>query len=98
MLHTALTAGIPWETACDMTADEIALAVSARQQQNKERAQTLAWIAYNSAALTGIAINNPAKFPSLENAFPSLFEREPNQDWRVMKERVEAYADAKKRI
>ncbi|MCL2378307.1 MAG: hypothetical protein FWC77_04180 [Defluviitaleaceae bacterium] len=95
MLHTALTAGIPWETAWDMTVDEITLAVHAKQQRNKEHAQTLAWIIYNNAALTGVAINNPAKFPSLENAFPGLFERQVHQDWRVMKERMEEYAKAK---
>ena len=78
-----------------MTVEDITLAAEARQGQNKELAQLLAWIFYNGAALTGIAINAPNKFPSLEDAFPSLFEREEQQDWWVMKERMESYAKAK---
>lgn len=55
-----------------------------------------AWIAYNSAALIGVAVNEPKKFPGLGDAFPNLFKREEQQDWRAMKERMEAYAAAQK--
>lgn len=79
-----------------MTTDEIALVAQAKQAQQKEFAQTIAWIAYNAAALTGVAVNNPQKFPKLEDAFPSLFEREQQQDWRVMKARMEAWARVKR--
>jgi len=79
-----------------MTVDEIALAAAARQEQNKELAQTLAWIVYNGAALTGVAINDPKKFPRIEDAFPSLFERKEQQDWWVMKERMESFKRAKR--
>lgn len=65
-----------------------------RQEQNKELAQTLAWLIYNGAALTGIAINDPRRFPKLEEAFPSLFERKNQQDWRIMKQRVEDWSNA----
>ena len=78
-----------------MTTDDIALAAQVKQAQNKELAQTLAWIVYNGAALTGVAINDPKRFPKLEDAFPSLFEQKEQQDWRVMKERMEAWAAVK---
>lgn len=78
-----------------MTVKEIALAAQARQEQNKELAQMLAWIVYNGAALTGVAVNDPKKFPRIEDAFPSLFEKKEQQDWWVMKERMENYAKAK---
>lgn len=55
----------------------------------------LAWIGYNAAALTGIAMNDPKKFPSLEEAFPALFEQKEQQDWRKMKERIEKFANLK---
>jgi hypothetical protein len=79
-----------------MTVEDIALAAQVRQEQNKELAQTLAWIVYNGAALTSVAVNDPKKFPKLEDAFPSLFERKEQQDWRVMKERMENWAKAKR--
>ena len=59
--------------------------------------QTLAWIAYNGAALTGIAVNNPKSFPKIEDAFPSLFEQKEQQDWWVMKQRVEDWAKLNRR-
>ena len=92
-----MTAGIPWREIGEMTVEDIALAAQVRQEQNKEFAQTLAWVIYNGAALTGVAINNPRKFPKIEDAFPSLFEQKEQQDWRVMKERVENYMNAKKK-
>jgi len=81
-----------------MTVEDITLAVQARQGQNKELAQLLAWIIYNGAALTGVAINAPKKFPCLEDAFTSLFERKEQQDWWVMKERMESCAKAKREM
>jgi len=79
-----------------MSADEITLASQAQQSKQKEFAQTLAWIVYNGAALTGVAMNDPKKFPKLEDAFPSLFERKEQQDWWVMKQRMEDFAGARK--
>ena len=66
------------------------------KEKQKDFFGVLAWIVYNGAALTGVAVNDPKKFPTLEAAFPSLFEKKEQQDWRVMKERVENYAKAKK--
>ena len=96
MFYTALSSGISFGEIGNMTIGDIALSVQVRQEQNKAFAQTLAWIVYNGAALTGVAINDPKKFPSLEDAFPSLFERKEQQDWWVMKQRMEEFAKAKK--
>lgn len=79
-----------------MTVEDIALSVQARQDRDREFAQLLASIVYNGAALTGVAVNNPRKFPRLEEAFPGLFEKKEQQDWRVMKLRLENYAKVKK--
>jgi len=87
---------VPWRDIGDMTLEDIALAAQIRQEQKKEFAQLLAWIVYNGAALTGVAINAPKQFPQLEDAFPGLFERKEQQDWWVMKERMEKFAKAKK--
>ena len=76
-----------------MTVEDIALVVQIKQEHDKEFAQTLAWIVYNGAALTGVAINNPKKFPAIEEAFPALFEKKEQQDWWVMKQRVEDWAE-----
>ena len=78
-----------------MSLDEIILASNAKQAQNKEFAQLLAWTIYNGAALFSVAVNDPKKFPKLEDAFPSLFEKKDQQEWWVMKERMEAFAKGK---
>jgi hypothetical protein len=43
----------------------------------------------NCAALTAVAVNEPHKFPSLKDAFPSLFEKKEQHDWWLIKQRVE---------
>jgi len=79
-----------------MSADEIALSAQAQHERDKQFAQTLAWIVYNGAALTGVAINDPKKFPKIEDAFPSLFEKKEQQDWKLMKARIDAWAGMKR--
>lgn len=79
-----------------MSLDEITLASSAKQAENKEFAQLLAWTIYNGAALFSVAVNDPKKFPKIEDAFPSLFEKKHQQDWWIMKERMEEFAKGKK--
>jgi hypothetical protein len=86
---------VPLGDIGSMAVDEIALVAQVKHEQNKELAQTMAWIVYNGAALVGVAINEPKKFPSLEDAFPSLFEKKGQQDWRIMKERMESFAKTK---
>jgi hypothetical protein len=90
-----MSAGLPYNEIGELTANEVAVAVHIKNTQQMEMYRTIAWIIYNGAALTGVAINDPKKFPSLENAFPSLFEKKGQQDWRVMKERMESFAKAK---
>lgn len=80
-----------------MTVGDIAFVAQVKQEQNLEITKSLAWIAYNGAALVGIAVNDPKRFPTIEEAFPSLFERKEQQDWWIMKQRVEEYAKAKKK-
>lgn len=89
-------AGVPLRDIDDLTAADIVRAANARQEQFNEFAKTLAWIVYNGAALTGVAVNDPRRFPTLEEAFPSLFEKKEQQDWWVMKQRVEDWVKAKK--
>lgn len=55
----------------------------------------LAWLIYNGAQLIAIGINNPKQFPELENVFPNLFKTKEQQDWWIMKQRVEKWAQAK---
>ena len=94
-MYTALAAGVSWWDAADMTIGDIALAAQVKQEQTQELAHMLAWIMYNGAVLTGIAVNNPKNFPKIEDAFPSLFEKKEQQDWWIMKQRVEDWAKAK---
>ena len=79
-----------------VTPDEIKLAVDVESEKQRDFYQMLAWIGYNCAALSGVAINDPRKFPSLEEAFPTLFEKKEQQDWWVMKERVEKFRKTNK--
>ena len=92
MVKTALSAGIPWRDIGGMTAEEISVAAQVKQERYTEFSRLLAWLVYNGAALAGVAFNDPKRFPSIEDAFPTLFEKKEQQDWRVMKERVESYA------
>ena len=57
----------------------------------------MAWLIYTGASLTAVGFNDPKKFPTIEEAFPTLFEKKEQQDWWVMKERVETYRKGKKR-
>jgi len=75
-----------------MTAKDIELATNVHYEKNKEFVKLLAWAVHNGAALVGIAINDPKKYPRLGEAFPHLFEQEEKQDWQLMKARMEAFA------
>jgi hypothetical protein len=75
-----------------MSLDEIALVAEANKEQQMNFTRTLAWLLYSNAALTAAAVNNPKKFPKLEDAFPNLFEKHEQQVWRMMQARVEAFA------
>ena len=85
-----------YDTAEHTTPVEIQTAVDVETEKQKEHYKMLAWIGYNCAALAGVAMNDPKKFPALEDAFPTLFEKKEQQDWWVMKQRVEDFAKRKK--
>ena len=95
MYKTALWAGINYPQIENLSPYEINFTAQIKADSQKEHYKTLAWIAYNQASLTAIAINAPKKFPKIEDAFPTLFERKEQQDWWVMKQRVEEFARVK---
>ena len=82
---------MPLREAEGCTPGEIALAAETEKEKQQAFYQVLAWLCYNAAALTGVAVNDPKQLPTLEDAFPSLFERKEQQDWWVMKERIENF-------
>ena len=79
-----------------MTPDDIHIVAEAETEKQKDFYKMMAWLVYNGASLAAIGFNDPKKFPTLEEAFPSLFESKKQQDWWVMKQRVEDWAKAKK--
>ncbi len=81
--------------ANNLTIQDITLTSEIKQEQYTGFIRTLAWLVYNNALLTTIGVNNPQKFPSIEDAFPTLFEKKEQQDWWIMKQRVEDWAKAK---
>ena len=89
-------AGIPYREIDSLTPKEINKAISVKAEKLKDFYQMMAWLIYNGAQLTAIGINNPKKFPTLENVFPNLFEKQEQQDWWVIKQRVEDYAKKQK--
>ena len=78
-----------------LTADDVANVVEVHTEKQKDFYRTLAWLVYNGASLAAVGFNDPKRFPTLEEAFPSLFEQKEQQDWWVMKQRVETWAKAK---
>jgi hypothetical protein len=82
-------------SADELTPSEIALAVDVESEKQKDFYKMMAYIVYTGASLNAIGFNDPKKFPPLEEAFPSLFEKKEQQDWWVMKERVEKWAKQK---
>ena len=96
----------------DMTYREISAAIEAFQERQKidqERLKAemmmLSLTAYRHADLIGAVVSNIMggrnKIPSLSEAFPGVFPEEMlqprQQDWRVMKTRIEQYGAEWKR-
>lgn len=76
-----------------MTYKEILAAIQGNHRRVKSELQIQASLIYKLGNLLGVAVNNPAKYPTLNEAFPGMFE-EPKrqQNWELMKSRIEAYA------
>lgn len=91
-MRSALWAGVPFKDIGPMAPGDIKIAADVELEKQKEFYRMMAWIGYNCVALSGVAVNDPKKFPTLEEAFPTLFERKEQQDWWVIKERVEKFA------
>lgn len=80
-----------------MTYGEIITAIEGYQRRFKAEAQLQAGLIYRLGSLVGIAVNDSKKYPrTVSKAFPGLFDgmddgQPKQQDWRVMKERMNAY-------
>ncbi len=96
LARSAIWAGLNFKDISFLTPYEIQMAVEIESDRQKDFYKMLAYIVYTGASLTTIGFNNPKQFPSIEQAFPNLFEKEEQQNWVLMKERVEAFAKAKK--
>lgn len=90
-----------------MTYREIVAAIKGYEVRTKAKfeadMQLQAMIAYRQADLIASHMariwGGKHKPPTMQEAFPGIFPEEQNkqQDWRVMKARLEAYADAWRR-
>ncbi|MCM1564926.1 MAG: hypothetical protein NC238_03020 [Dehalobacter sp.] len=84
----------------NMTYEEISAAIRGRQNQNLNDIKTQALVAYRQAdliaALVGIRFGSKQQAPNLFEAFPGIFSEEEvkpkQQNWQVMKARIETYA------
>ena len=73
-------------------------------RREKARVQEVASMTYQSANLIGLSVarlmNEKATFPTLQEAFPSLFDElvvdttPKQQDWMLMKDRLTQYTAA----
>lgn len=89
-------AGLQLKEIGDLTPEDITTAVQVEKEKQTDFYKMMAWLIYNGAALASVGFNNPKKFPTLEDAFPSIFEKKEQQDWRITKQRIETYANIKK--
>ncbi|WP_059050856.1 hypothetical protein [Paenibacillus senegalimassiliensis] len=96
-----------------MTPWELERMIAAKQRQHKAQLRTQAVIAYQQAGVTAALMSrvwgNKQKAPDLKTAFPGIFEEEvpapsepgnkpyKQQDYRIMKARLEQYAAARKK-
>lgn len=84
----------------EMSAGEAEKLISLRQKHQREQVEMQAAFVWRLGNLVRIGVNDPKKYPSLEEEFPQLFQKKERQqtDWRIMKARVKAYAQAKERV
>jgi hypothetical protein len=104
LYQPACEAGIDAAAYWDMTYGEIVAAIKAHASRHKVELQQAAYLAYQQAhvitAMMSRVLGGKKSPPTIHQAFPGLFpqaERPQQQDWRLMKARMEVYADAKKK-
>lgn len=94
----ALEAGIDAMRFWDMTVFEIREHIKAHIKRRKEEMRETAIHFYNHAYLLvqmiGKMLSGEGEIPSLHEMYPALFDAPlpAQQDWRIMKERIEAYS------
>lgn len=102
MYPNALEAGISAYDYWEMTYGEIINTIKSYNTRKKTEMQWNASVNYKLADLIGISVSrlldDNVEFPKIESAFPGLFEdiveqKPKQQDWKVMKDRMESYAD-----
>ena len=98
LTRAALWSGVPYKDIGALTPADIAAVQEAETEKHKDFYRMMAWLFYTGAYLTAVGVNAPKKFPSIEEAFPTLFEEKEQQSWWVMKERVEQYSKMKKQL
>lgn len=88
----------------EMTYGEIIAAIEGNQRRVKQEIQIQASLLYKLGDLLRFSFNEPNKYPTLQEAFPKLFDdteainqKPKQQDWRIMKERISAYARYKRK-
>lgn len=88
-----------------MTYKETIDVINARQRRYKEELQSQAVLTYKLAdfiaSSVGRLFEKRNNYPNLNEVFPGLFndieEKPKQQDWRIIKERINAIAAARKR-
>lgn len=99
----AVECGVDAVLFWDMTYAEIMTKVNACRKNEKQETKLKAMFIHKLGGLIGIAVNEPKKYPSTaKEAFDKMKifdeDKEPiKQDWRIMKERMNTYANLKKR-
>lgn len=89
----------------DMTYKEILTAIQAKQRHQEREMRLQAQMIHTLGSLVAVGVNSPKKYPKLEDSFPHLFKQQiveksdnshqpqvVQQNWEIMKARVEAYA------
>ena len=103
MLPIALQVGINVIAYWSMTYGEITDTIDAYKENERLRIREKAGFEYQLANLIGLSVarimSEDAKFPSLKEAFPTIFvdleDEEPIvQDWKIAKARLMQYAES----
>jgi len=103
MLPIALQVGISAYGYWEMTYGEIVDTIDAYKENDRLRIREIASFNYQQANLIGMSVarimSDKAKFPSLKEAFPNIFNDledkvEPVQDWQIAKARLMEYAES----